>query len=67
MLKAKIVMVGETVGLELEPGTDTDKRSLEALVRMTIPLARDLENGRLAKIYYIAEDSNRQKRVFIVN
>lgn len=66
MIRAKIITGGEFIKLELEPETDGDKRALENLVRITIPLARDAENGRLAKIHYMAEESNRLKRVFLV-
>ena len=67
MIRAKVITRGEEIILELEPENDSDKRALENLVRMTIPLARDTENGRLAKIYYLAEESNRSKRVFLIN
>lgn len=66
MIKAKIVVTDGNARLELEPETDLDRKALEELIRMTIPLARSTEMGRLAKIHYLAEESNRMKRVFLV-
>lgn len=67
MIKARVVITDNTAKLELEPETDFDRKALEELVGMTIPLSRSTEIGRLAKIYYIAEESNRLKRVFLVS
>lgn len=67
MIKARVVITDNTAKLELEPEIDLDRKALEELVGMTIPLSRSTEIGRLAKIYYIAEESNRLKRVFLVS
>lgn len=66
MIKAKIIVANGTARLELKPETDLDKKELEELVGITIPLSRCHERGRLAKIHYRAEESNRLKRVFLI-